>query len=103
MYQIGGGTMRVHNKKLEFPEDIKDKIKSYLPTKTLEITYIEGQILSLEGTNMDVINPYKVLIKKDKKEIILLFYQQFYYDQDAFFIYDLQHKGTWQMVKDLLK
>ena len=94
--------MEIYNKKMKFPEDIKKKLETTVGIKNTEITYINGGLISFKGTNMDCINPNKAIVKKGNKEIILLFYGQYYVDQDAFFIYDIHHKCTWNKLKELL-
>ncbi|HHW69375.1 MAG TPA: hypothetical protein GX747_03465 [Tenericutes bacterium] len=62
---------KIEVKDLGFPVSIKQRVEKYLPTKSLDITYIKGQLISFKGTNIDVINPYKILVKKYRKELML--------------------------------
>lgn len=94
--------MEIYNKKLKFPEETKAKLESVVGTKNTEITYINGNLISFKGTNMDCINPNKAIVKKGEKEIILLFYGQYYEDPDAFFIYNINHKCSWNKLKEIL-
>ncbi|MEG2232957.1 MAG: hypothetical protein RRY16_03245 [Bacilli bacterium] len=48
---------------------------------------------------MDYINPSKIIIKKSGKEIVVLFYGEYYYEEDAIFIYDIHNKYTWNKLR----
>ena len=43
-------------KNLGFPIALKQRVERYLPTKSLDITYIYGQLITFNNTNVKVIN-----------------------------------------------
>jgi hypothetical protein len=90
-------------KDLGFPVSIKQRVEKYLPTKSLDITYIKGQLISFKGTNIDVINPYKILVKKDRKELMLLCYGDYYEDETAVFLYTIKNRIKWESIKKILE
>lgn len=52
-----------------FPEELKDKIELTIGRKDTEFTYIIGELLIIKGTNVDCINPNKVIINERKKKL----------------------------------
>ena len=89
-------------KNLGFPAALKSKVEKYLPTKTLEITYINGQIISFKNTNIDVVNPFKILVKKGEKELMLLCYGDYCEDENAVFLYSIRNRIAWESIKKIL-
>ena len=87
---------------MEFPEELKDKIETTIGRKGAEFTYIIGELIRFNNTNLDCINPNKAIIKKNKKEIILLFYGEYYEEDDAFFIYNIHNKCSWNKLKEIM-
>lgn len=94
--------MEICSKKMKISDDFKSKMEATLGIKNTEYTYIPGQLIEFKGTNMNCINPNKIIIKKSGKEIVVLFYGQYYYEDDAIFIYDIRHKCTWNKLKEIM-
>ncbi len=94
--------MEICSKKMKISDDFKFKMEATLGIKNTEYTYIPGQLIEFKGTNMNCINPNKIIIKKSGKEIVVLFYGQYYYEDDAIFIYDIRHKCTWNKLKEIM-
>ena len=90
-------------KNLGFPVALKQRVERYLPTKSLDITYINGQLITFNNTNVNVINPYRILIKKGNKEIMLLCYGDFYEEENAVFLYTFKNRIAWESVKKVLE
>ena len=95
--------MQVVTRKLRFRDETIAQINKYVKQKTTDITYFEGNYTELTGTNIAVVNPNKILIKKGKIELMLLFYEQYDEDEKAFYIMTRDVKGSWIKVKELLK
>ena len=93
----------VCNKKIEISDETKLKIEQTVGKKPLEIAYYNGNLINVKGTNMDYINPAKVVIKLEKLDLILLYYNEYYYEEDAFFIYNLKHKCTYNKLRDIIR
>ena len=51
---------------------------------------------------MCCVNPNKIVIKKSEKEVIVLYYGEYYHDEDAIFLYDIQHRCSWNKLKELM-
>lgn len=94
--------MKISSKKMKISDDFKNKLETTLGIRNTEYTYIPGQLIQFKGTNMCCINPNKILIKKSGKEIMVLYYGEYYYDADALFIYDIQHRCTLNKLKELI-
>ena len=95
--------MQVVTKKLRFRDETIAQINKYVKQKTTDITYFEGNYTELIGSNIAVVNPNKILIKKGKIELMLLFYEQYDEDEKAFYIMTRDIKGSWIKVRELLK
>lgn len=94
--------MKICSKKMEIPNDFKDKLETTLGIKGVEYTYIPGELIHFEKTNIDCVNPNKIIVKKSNKEIMILFYGEYYYEEEAFFIYDIHNKCTWNRLKEIM-
>ena len=94
--------MKIKTKKLEFPKEIQDKCERYLKRKTLEITYLNGYMVEFKGTNLSTISPHKILIKSSNKEVVILFYGEFYYDEELFFINNTKNGCTFSKLWELI-
>lgn len=94
--------MKISSKKMKISDDFKNKLETTLGIRNTEYTYIPGQLIQFKGTNICCINPNKILIKKSGKEIMVLYYGEYYYDADALFIYDIQHRCTLNKLKELM-
>lgn len=94
--------MKICSKKMKISNDFKDKLESTIRNKNTKYTYIPGQLIQFKGTNMSCVNPNKIIIKKAEKEVIILNYGEYYYEEDAIFLYDIQHKCTLNKLKELM-
>ena len=94
--------MQVVTRKMRFRDETIVQMNKYVRPKTTDITYFEGGYTELTGTNIAVVNPNKILIRKGKIELMLLFYEQYDIDKNAFYIMTREIKGSWLKVKKLL-
>lgn len=94
--------MKIKTKKLEFPKEIQDKCERYLSRKTLEITYLNGYMVEFKGTNLSSISPHKILIKSKDKEVVILYYGEYYHDEELFFINNTKNGCTFQKLRELV-
>ena len=95
--------MQTVTKTMRFRDETIEQINKYVKPTTTDIEYFEGNYTELTGTNIAVVNPNKVLIKKGKIQLMLLFYEQYDEDETAFYIMTRDVKGSWIKVKKLLK
>ena len=94
--------MTIYNKQMQISDKFKNKLESTIGTTNTEITYIPGGLITLDKVNFDYINPNKIIIKKNKKEVIILSYGKYYEDEEALFINDISNKITWHKLKTIL-
>jgi len=102
MLYKGGQNMKVVKKKLEFPEELKDRCNTYLSRKNLEITYINGYLIEFKNTNISSLSPHKILIKSDAREVVILYYGEYYYDDKTFFINDTSTACSFHKLRELV-
>ena len=94
--------MEIKKKKLEFPKEIKDKCDRYLSRKNLEITYINGYMMEFTKTNFSTISPHKILLKTKEKEVVILYYGAYLYDDELYFINDTNNACTFPRLRELV-
>ena len=93
----------VCNKTIIISEEIKSKIEQTVGKKPLEIAYYNGNLINIKGTNMDYINPAKVVIKLKTFDLVLLYYNEYFYEDDAFFIYTPKHKCSYNKLREIIR
>ena len=94
--------MKICSKKMKISDDFKNKLETTIGVRNTEYTYIPGQLIQFKGTNMCCVNPNKIVIKKSEKEVLVLYYGEYYHDEDAIFLYDIQHRCSWNKLKELM-
>lgn len=94
--------MKINKKKLVFPKEIKDKCDRYLSRKNLEITYLNGYMIEFENTNFSTISPHKILMKSKEKEVVILYYGEYLYDDELYFINDTNNACTFPRLRELV-
>ena len=94
--------MKINKKKLEFPKELKAKCDRYLSRKTLEITYLNGYLIKFAGTNISSISPHKIILKSAEKEVVILYYGEYLYDDELYFINDTNNACTFPRLRELV-
>lgn len=94
--------MKINKKKLEFPKEIKDKCDRYLSRKNLDITYIDGYMIEFKNSNFSTLSPHKILMKSGEKEVIILYYGEYLYDDELYFINDTNNACTFPRLRELV-
>lgn len=94
--------MKITKKKLEFPKEIQNKCNRYLSRKNLDITYINGYMIKFSNTNISTISPHKILIKSDEKEVVILYYGEYLYDEELYFINNTKNGCSFQKLRELV-
>lgn len=67
--------MKTTIEQLNFPCDIKNKLKMKVGTINLDIKYIDGHIIKIDKTNLSITEPYKIIIKNKINTLIAYFYE----------------------------
>jgi len=59
---------------IEFPCEIKKKLKIKVSMGNLDIKFIDGHLIKFEKTNLIVQEPYKIIVSNKKNTLIALLY-----------------------------
>lgn len=94
--------MNICSKKMEISQDFKKKLESTIGITNTEYTYIPGQLMQFNNSNIDCINPNKIIIRRSGKEVMVLYYGEYYFEEDALFLYDIHNKCSLNRLKEIL-
>jgi len=67
---------------LEFPCEIKKKLKMKVSMRNLEVEFIDGHLIKFDKTNLSVQEPYKIIVNNKHHALIALLYN----DEDKIYI-----------------
>ena len=67
---------------LEFPCEIKKKLKMKVSMRNLEVEFIDGHLIKFDKTNLSVQEPYKIIVNNKHHTLIALLYN----DEDKIYI-----------------
>lgn len=59
---------------LEFPCEIKKKLKMKVSMGNLEVEFIDGHLIKFDKTNLSVQEPYKIIVNNKHHTLIALLY-----------------------------
>jgi len=59
---------------LEFPCEIKKKLKMKVSTTNLNIEFLSGHIIKFNQTNISVREPHRIIVSNSKNTLIALLY-----------------------------
>ncbi len=74
--------MKTTIEKLEFPCEIKKKLKMKVSMGNLEVEFIDGHLIKFDKTNLSVQEPYKIIVNNKHHTLIALLYN----DEDKIYI-----------------
>lgn len=94
--------MNIRKRKIKFPSEVKNKCNRYLSRKTLEITYFDGYMIDFTNTNFSTLSPHKILLKSKEKELIILYYGDYYCKGELYFINDTKNPCSFQKLRQLV-
>ena len=67
---------------LEFPCEIKKKLKMKVSMGNLEVEFIDGHLIKFDKTNLSVQEPYKIIVNNKHHTLIALLYN----DEDKIYL-----------------
>ena len=82
---------------------LQEQVKKYIMPKTTDITWYNGTHTTIDKTNIEVINPIKIVVTKNKKTYVILSYGKYSVDENEIFLYDKTAKISWLKLIELLK
>lgn len=59
---------------LEFPCEIKKKLKMKVSMGNLEVEFIDGHLIKFDKTNLSVQEPYKIIVNNKNHTLVALLY-----------------------------
>lgn len=66
--------MKTTIENLEFPSDIKKRLKMKVSTTNLNIEFLSGHIIKFNQTNVSVREPHRIIVSNSKNTLIALIY-----------------------------
>ena len=66
--------MKTTIEKLEFPCEIKKKLKMKVSMGNLEVEFIDGHLIKFDKTNLSVQETYKIIVNNKHHTLIALLY-----------------------------
>ena len=74
--------MKTTIENLEFPCEIKKKLKMKVSMGNLEVEFIDGHLIKFDKTNLSVQEPYKIIVNNKHHTLVALLYN----DEDKIYI-----------------
>lgn len=66
--------MKTTIESLDFPSEIKNKLKMKVSTTNLKIEFLSGHIIKFDKTNLSVREPHRIIVSNSNKILIALLY-----------------------------
>lgn len=66
--------MKTTIESLDFPSEIKNKLKMKVSTTNLKIEFLSGHIIKFDKTNLSVREPHRIIVSNYNKILIALLY-----------------------------
>ena len=66
--------MKTTIESLDFPSEIKNKLKMRVSTTNLKIEFLSGHIIKFDKTNLSVREPHRIIVSNSNKILIALLY-----------------------------
>ncbi len=67
--------MKTTIENLEFPCEIKKKLKMKVSMGNLEVEFIDGHLIKFDKTNLSVQEPHKIIVSNKKNTLVALLYE----------------------------
>ena len=74
--------MKTTIENLEFPCEIKKKLKMKVSMRNLEVEFVDGYLIKFDKTNLSVQEPHKIIVSNKKNTLIALIYN----DEDKIYL-----------------
>lgn len=78
---LGGVFLKTTIEQLNFPCNIKNKLKMKVGTSNLDIKYIDGHIIKINKTNLSITEPHKIIAKNNSNTLIAYFINSYDYQK----------------------
>ena len=94
--------MDILTKKVPLLERIEEKFKNMVPNKDVKLEIIEGELLEIDATNVSLFRPHRIIFRKGKRFIVILYYASFIRENECFYLYNLSNKVTLFEIKQMI-
>ncbi|MDD3453187.1 MAG: hypothetical protein PHN42_02790 [Bacilli bacterium] len=94
--------MEILTKKVQLLERIEDKFKNMVLNKEVKLEIIEGELLEIDATNVSLFRPHRIVFRKGKKFIVILYYGSFIRENECFYLYNLSNKVNLFEIKQMI-
>ena len=94
--------MEILTKKVPLLERIEEKFKNMVLNKDVKLEIIEGELLEIDATNVSLFRPHKIVFRKGKRFIVILYYGSFIRENECFYLYNLSNKVTLFEIKQMI-
>ncbi len=82
---------------------LKNQVEKYITTKNTDITWYNGIHMKIDRSNIEIIQPIKIVVNKNDKTYVILSYGPFSKDENEIFLYDKTTKISWLKLIELIK
>ena len=66
--------MKTTIESLDFPSEVKNKLKMKVSTTNLKIKYLSGHIIKFDKTNLSITEPHRIIVSNSNNVLIAIFY-----------------------------
>lgn len=66
--------MKTTIESLDFPSEIKNKLKRKVSTANLKFEFLSGHIIKFNNTNLSVTEPHRIIVSNSSQVLIALLY-----------------------------
>lgn len=66
--------MKTTIESLDFPSEIKNKLKIKVSTTNLKIKFLSGHIIKFDKTNLSITEPHRIVVTNSNQVLIALIY-----------------------------
>jgi|GEM_PF-2863228 len=88
---------------MSISDKLQEQINKYIRPKTKDITALEGTVTELTGTNIILVTPIKIVVKKDDVQYVILHYGDYSKDENDIYVNSKNNKISWLKLMELLK
>lgn len=89
--------------KIHFDKDTIEELNKFANNYRMKVKYYYGYIVEFEKTNVYAVSPHKIVFKKYGYNLLVLHYDDYYANENLFFIPDEKEPFTIGSIKRYIK
>jgi len=82
---------------------VEETFQKLIENTKIELEIIQARKIIIAKTNVSLFEPYKLIFTKGKKKIIILYYDVFIKEKEAYYLYDLSTEVSLEEIRKLIK